>query len=864
MRSGRGLLVVAALAAASCGPRGKGAAAGGDPAGPQPAPASPTADDRHDPAAPLVAPAALDDSVRPRAYRLTLGIDPADPDYLGEVEIDVELAAPARVIWLHAADPVAIRSAAATDAAGTVLDATRISAPQHGIVGIELPRRLPAGPATLSVRFEAKFPDDDGIFVQAVRGRRYVYSDFEPTDARRAFPCFDEPRWKAPWVVTVRAPDEMRVYSNMPEASRTRQGDGWSAIRFAPTPPLPTYLVAVAVGPFDEVEVPGAPVPSRIIVPEGRADAAADAAAMLGPLLTRGARLLDRPVPFAKIDVAVVPSFMGAMENPGLITIAASVALGPHDADDRRLLAHMLAHEVAHLWFGDQVTLADWREVWLNEGAATWMAHELLLAEMPALGTELDVLDERADAMLADELGTARPLRPAAVANPRAMFDTISYQKGAAVWHGLEAWLGSERFRAALATYLDDHAWGSVTTDDFIRALAAAAPEQPVEAVVRAAVEHAGTRALAVEITCKDGRNLARLRLDRPGRPTPVCVRWADNAAGAAPRRSCVVVDGTSALDLGPRCPAWVHPNAGGDGYYHWRLPRTWWAPLAGAPLTRAELRDALDMVAPSIAGRDLTIAEARPLLAEAIRAAEPATTVPALDLIRLAMRVGTPEDGSALAADVRLAARDVLAVTGWTARRPEPAGRAEVRAAVLRAAGELAGDRAVIAWARGQTRAWQQGATMPDDVAEPALTVTAAHAGRAQRAALLAAAGKDRKHSRAVARALGRALGVMRDDTGLATLRKQDRTLLDPNAELGLVAELLADPRRAEAAVIALGNRVGVYTLFIRGAWCAPPPPEAAPASELGHSYGLATARAARCRAVAAGIRPALSPAQR
>ena len=858
-------IVALAIVAASCGNAPRAPAGGGAPAtgGGGTTPRSPGS------APDLEPPEALGDDVRPRAYRLTFVADPDAPTYRGEVEIDVELVRPASVIWLNADEPVVVRSAAvAQGGGGAVLAARRITVPDtRGLVGIELPRALPAGVVTLALTFDGRYRDDDALFVQETRGRRYLYSDFEPIDARRAFPCFDEPRWKTPWTVTVRAPDGVRVYSNTAPASRTRQGDGWSATRFETTPPLPTYLVAIAAGPFEEVAVPGAPVPARILVPEGRGAAAATAAEVLGPLLRAAVTVIDRPLPFAKIDVAVVPVFGGAMENPGLFTIASDFALAPSGPEARRALTRILAHEVAHLWFGDQVTLTDWREVWLNEGAASWMADEIVAVAFPGPAAAQDAFDDRADAMLEELLPGAHALRPERITHARQLFDTISYKKGGAVWHALEAWMGPSRFRAGLGTYLDAHAWGSVTTADLTRALAAAAPELPVAGVIAAMAERTGVPVIGVEVACKDGRAEARLRHESTRRPTPVCLRWAAPGRDARPARACAVVDGATAIDLGTRCPAWLHPGAAADGYYHWRLARAWWPALARAPLTTTELRDALDAAGASLASGAIGLAEARPLLAAAVRSGERPLVLPALELYRLALRVAGPDDVRALTGDLRTATRDVLAATGWNARKDDPPGRAEVRGAVLRAAGELAGERPVVLWARRLVRAWRGGAILPDDVAEAALVVAATHAGASERRAFLAVARRAGAQDDDVALALGRALAALPGNAGLEALRPRDdgATPLDRRAELGLVAELLADPRRAAATIDALGASASFYPPVLRtGPWCAPPRPRVGeddatggvrPAA-LARADALAAVRAERCLALTARLR--------
>jgi alanyl aminopeptidase len=560
----------------------------------------------HLPAGPV--PAARDDGRLPalarlRRYDLELIVDPAQPTFAGVVSFDLDLPEPTAHIVLHARD--LIITEAHVERARTVFPATTAVRLAHGAreapeeLVVSLPAALPAGEARLVLRYQGRFnPELNGLYRVQVDGRWYAFSDFEPTDARRAFPCFDEPSFKVPVRVRLTVPQDVGAFANMPEASHADDpGAHTRAVLFDETPPLPSYLVAFAVGPFDVLEGPAAPVPVRVLAPRGRAALGAYAARVAGEHLGILARYFDRPYPFPKLDLVAVPDFQsGAMENPGLITFRDTALLLDEpraSARTRYYTASIVAHELAHQWFGNLVTMAWWDDLWLNEGFATWMGTRVLDAWQPALGARIEAIDSAASARHADALPTAHAVRQrvASTGDAMASFDTITYNKGAAVIGMIESWVGATPFREGIRAYLRDHAGGNATAADLLGALRASSGRD-VAPVAESFLDQVGVPLVRAALDCGPGHpprvtlTQSRFRYraaeaDATRWRIPVCVRF--EATPQARTQCTVLADERATVDLeATRCPRWIDPNAGSAGYY---------VSASGAANTRALLR---------------------------------------------------------------------------------------------------------------------------------------------------------------------------------------------------------------------------------------------------------------------------------
>jgi alanyl aminopeptidase len=548
-----------------------------------------------DPAPPALR---LPATASPTGYRVVLAIDPAKATFEGSVDIGIRLAQPTELLWLHGTD-LKIGKATARSRSGGALP-LRVVPGGEDFVGFAFERAVPAGEIDLHVDYTGSIDETStqGIFRQKDGDAWYVYTQLETTDARRAFPCFDEPAYKTPWDLTLTIPAGTSAVSNTPIASEApAPGDGKS-VRFVRTEPLPAYLIAFGVGPFDYVDAGRAGMkktPIRIIVPKGKAARARYAAETSGPILEKIENYFGMPFPFAKLDQLVIPQTVtfSAMENAGLVTWSESVLLAlPQDETIkwRRLQASINAHEIAHQWFGDYVTLAWWDDVWLNESFATWLADRTIQEWQPSWGVAVDRIVDRSNVMADDTLVSARKIRQEirSADDIHNAFDSISYQKGGAVISMFEAWIGPAKFQAGVRRYMKAHAYGTGTSKDFLAAIEAESRpgvaaafstflDQPGVPLVDASLQCGGEG--GAKLSGSPVLALAQKRFLPVGSEgsaaqtwrVPVCVRAA-SPGGGEPARACALLTESSGAMPVPGasggCPAWVLANDGELGYY--------------------------------------------------------------------------------------------------------------------------------------------------------------------------------------------------------------------------------------------------------------------------------------------------------
>jgi len=440
--------------------------------------------------------------VLPRRYDLNLRPDLSDHVFSGTVSIEVDVVDPVDALVLNAAE-LSIHSATWTDAGGTAgcvvdldddLEQVRLTPP--GQVASGMGRLDLAFTGVLNDRlcgfYRSTLLDPDGT-THAI-----ATTQFQATDARRCFPCFDEPDMKAVFGVTLDVPGGLFATSNGAEASRIPLGDGHDRIQFADTIPLSTYLVAFVVGPLaatDPVDVDGVPV--RVVHPPGRAHLAEFALDVAAHSLRWFADWYGIPVPGGKVDLVALPDFaFGAMENLGCITFREVLLLvDPETATQRELesVAAVLSHELAHLWFGDLVTMRWWNGIWLNEAFATFMELKAVEAYRPDWEVWTGFGVARTSALDVDSLASTRPIEYPVVTpeDAEGMFDVLTYEKGAAVVRMLEQFLGEEVFRDGVRRYLAEHLHGNTDNEDLWDALEAASG-QPVRDLMQAWIFRGG------------------------------------------------------------------------------------------------------------------------------------------------------------------------------------------------------------------------------------------------------------------------------------------------------------------------------------------------------------------------------------
>ena len=583
-------LVIGALLAFGCGP-----ATTGPTTNPNPDPPPVASQARVEPvkSAPVeVKPPTmrLSDAASPKSYYIELALDPRKETFRGEVRIDIEVARAVDVLWLNATDLAIER--AQLSVAGRKVAARTIDGGER-FIGFAMDEAgagaIGPGPVTLHASYTGKLPghEEGGLFRRKEGDYWYIYSQFEPLDARRAFPAFDEPHFKVPFQLTLHVDKSHKAFTNTPVISESEGPAGTKTVRFQQTKPMPSYLVAIAVGPFAVVEAGTAgrnKTPIRIITPAGKEGGAKFAAESTGPILELIEEYFDSPYPYAKLDQIAVPSFLGAMENPGLVTYHQELILSEPDEDTlwrQRGYAGTCAHELAHMWFGDLVTMKWWDDLWLNESFATWMAGKIIHKWKPEWDGDVSMVRSAGFAMSSDSLGSARKIRQPIESDHDidSAFDGITYGKGAAVLRMFEAWIGEDKFRQGIRAYMKKHAWGSATTADFLAALSGAGGAK-VAGAFETFIDQSGVPLLQTELSCQKGQKPklaltqsrylpADSKADRQRAwQIPVCVEYG---AGRWTGRSCMLMTEKKAeleLDSAPRCPQWVVPNGDMAGYY--------------------------------------------------------------------------------------------------------------------------------------------------------------------------------------------------------------------------------------------------------------------------------------------------------
>ncbi len=535
-------------------------------------------------------------TVVPEHYDLAFDVDLSRASFTGVETIHVRLAAPTRRIVLHALD---LRFESATiAAAGQSQTASVALDPSSETVALAVARELPAGPADIHITFAAPLNASlRGFYLSRANGRNYAVTQFESTDARRAFPCFDEPAFKATFSIALTIDRRDSAISNGRLVSDTPgPGANRHTLRFAESPKMSAYLVAMAVGDFECLDGASDGIPIRVC-------ATPDKKALGRIALDAAERILafydgyySIKYPFGKLDVVAVPDFAaGAMENTAAIFYREADLLANSSsasvAEVQRVW-DVLAHEMAHQWFGDLVTMAWWDDLWLNEGFATWMENQPLAAMQPAW--EMDIVAARdADrAKALDALAATRPIH-APVTTPAAIeasFDVIAYQKGGSVMRMIEGYLGREAFRRGVNAYLEAHRYGNATSADFWTTVARASG-QPVDRIMPSFVNEPGVPLVDVSLTCDTGRAEVTLRQQRFTASTassgsaastvwriPLAIKTATTAD--APFQLFDTTSRTLSLEqagaqrAGSGCPAWAFVNRDAMGYF-----RTAYAP---------------------------------------------------------------------------------------------------------------------------------------------------------------------------------------------------------------------------------------------------------------------------------------------
>jgi len=524
--------------------------------------------------------ARLTNDVAPTFQSIELKTDPDSTRYTGRVVIALDVIKPTRVIQLHADGQTLERIALTQGGKPIAVTETR---GDRGLLTLTAARELGKGTARLEIAFTHAFNTQAVSLYRVVKdGRGYLFTQMEAEHAREAFPCFDEPAYKFPYQLTLRIPGRQEALFNTPIESESTQ-DGWKTIRFKKTPPLPSYLLAIAAGPLEFTPIPGLGVPGRVVTVQGQSQRAGMAARCAAPLMKGLEAYFGRPYPFEKLDLVAVPEYwFGAMENPGAITFLDNILLlDPATAttSQKKNLYRVVAHEIAHMWFGDWVTMEWWDDLWLNESFADWMGDKITDQVLPELRHQLDELESVQDIMTTDARPSTEPIRLDAKDGDQAMRNVgIAYNKGKCVLAMFEQWIGPDAFRRGVNRYLAAHAWKNANAGDLWQALGEASGKNVTEALA-GYIEQQGHPLVTVEQLPRGALRISQKRylvegVEAPALTwhVPMAIRYFD---GDSIRSAKFLLDGPSGTLQLPegRNPVWVMPNGSGLGYYRWNVP---------------------------------------------------------------------------------------------------------------------------------------------------------------------------------------------------------------------------------------------------------------------------------------------------
>ncbi|MCC7072484.1 MAG: M1 family metallopeptidase [Deltaproteobacteria bacterium] len=578
----------------------------------------------------------LPSEVRPLSGNLAFDIDPAAKELSGRAVWRVRLPRAQRTIWLHGRGLLEVKASVGGQ------PGTWSQVDDDGLANIRLASPAGPGDVDLVLSWRAPLKDDlEGAYKVEFEGAPYVFTQFEAIDARESMPCFDEPGFKAPLTLSITTPEPNLAVANAPLSRRTPTTGG-ATFEFKSTQPLPIYLLAFAVGPLDVVDgpvLPGnalreRPLPLRGVAPRGHGAKLATSLALSARVIAWLEQWFGTAYPYDKLDIVAVPDFAaGAMENAGLVTFRDSLLYVDSNSPIglQKGNAYVIAHEFAHQWFGNLVTMAWWDDVWLNEAFASWMENLAVHAVRPDFNAITEARAGTDWVSGEDSLVSARQIRQPVLEKGDILnaFDGITYTKGAAVIGMFEHYLGATTFQQGVRAYLSEHRFGNATAAHLLSALSRNAKrdvatafatflDQPGIPYVEATLDCRTAPALDVKITRFLPVGSTGDRAKRWG--LPVCARAL--GSDGAWHESCALVDGSEGrVPLsGARCPKAVHPNADGIGYYRWALPADQLKALVAqqkalSPGERISLKNALraGFAAGSVPFAD-TLAAAAPL----------------------------------------------------------------------------------------------------------------------------------------------------------------------------------------------------------------------------------------------------------
>jgi alanyl aminopeptidase len=547
----------------------------------------------------------LGDTVVPVHYRLELRIDPTQESFSGKVSIDAKTSDPLDSIWMHGKD-LEVDEIFLTDADGNRVAASYEQRHDSGVSLVSLEQTVDAGTVTIDIRFHRPFETGTNGLFRVLRGEdAYVATQMEPIAARKVFPGFDEPAFKVPFDLVLVTRADHAAITTTPEIARETADDGYVRRVFDTTRPMPTYLLAFVVGPYDIVDYGTIPanavrdrgLPLRAIAARGLGERLDYALENTDGILTVLEQYFGTPYPYRKLDLIAVPGgFGGAMENIGAITYNEFLLLMDENSpiSQRRSYTAVHAHELGHMWFGNLVTPEWWNDIWLNESFASWIMYKAADAYWPDGEFDRETQKRALRAMGGDSLAAARQIREPVDHNHSISdaFDGITYLKGGGVLAMLERYVGEDAFQAGVRLHMKRHADKTATAEDFITSVAEGSDRAEIEAAFKSFIEQPGVPLLSTRLDCADPANPQLIVSQQRYAPlgstidpesgqwhVPMCIAYS---TGGEEQSQCALLnESEQTIDLdADSCPSIVHPNADGAGYYRFAFDDAGWSSL--------------------------------------------------------------------------------------------------------------------------------------------------------------------------------------------------------------------------------------------------------------------------------------------
>ena len=529
----------------------------------------------------------FDARVRPTFEAIELTIDASKADYEGTVRVELDVTEPVETFRFHAQGQTFTDWSFVGPEGAVELE---LEQGDDGFVAARAAHLLKPGPYTLAIDFTAAFGTRGmGLYRAESQDIGYLFTHFWPVHARTAFPCWDETGFKIPFEITLTVPESDVAIANTPVESES-VAEGWKTLVFKKTRPMSTYLLAFASGPFESVSIAGLSVPGRIYTVTGQSYLTKAAVEVTPSILAAMETYFGSPYPYAKLDFVAVPEFpAGAMENPGLVTYKDSALLVDPSAvsvAQRRGTVAIIAHELAHMWYGDLVTMEWWNDLWLNESFASFIGDKISDQLFPKYRFNLEQRLAANRIMSQDTRPSTVPIRHEVNSAADITEDLgLAYQKGQQILGMVESWIGEDAFREGVREYLERYAWGTATAEDLWSALSKAS-EKDLSGVLSSFLDQPGVPIIDVEFFSPGGVKISQRRflnfgVEAPAQIWTIPASLRYSADGKLRSRTVVLDDASYEASLGKEIE-WLTPDGGALGYYRWCLPPEEMVALAG------------------------------------------------------------------------------------------------------------------------------------------------------------------------------------------------------------------------------------------------------------------------------------------